>query len=831
MAKRNFAPKSTSQDKGLIGPSIETDFGKGMIRDISSLEIPDGSVAYLDNCYPDNGAIKGIEGTSQIANLDITTQISGYIRTRASYNDIKNSKYYFAVETTGNAGYIDVYYISNDLTGSMAKATIRGGAASVFNPIAGNCNFTENEGDVYLMTVSGLYRISDDNNVMWYKINHYLDTNFGKITYTPSKSSTAVIHRYLTTQTMLEGVSQGLDRRNADSGVRIAYETSPATQSTGDSPDYTEVIHDYPNGLYNIRQCDSVDNVYASPEGWRKLNTITGKFGVCSYDDTATIGFCEISKDITYDFRTAETLEDVLSELNRGIKEVIGDEFFIGIQKIDGSNPAFFIGSYSRNRIPNCPVIDLDVLFSTIIKFKTTTSTLNSTGGPILAGLRQGASSLSWNQSFTHYSLYRTLDVSKVIKDINIIDGSDYRFGVNPEVFAWVADVPRIKFFANNTKVYDKSSTSLYMRSDDLVPSDIGNKIVVCPGLQGAGDIFTITGMDRISLDPVDDTIKDYYIITGTLGDVTQIKTNTSGTDTAGTYYTVAFWRGEVLLADVKSVTIASGGVVTSASAFSSLPSTGELVAISDGSFAQVVSYTDGSNFTISVPDASKYVGTYYMALLDNPGDLQPSSDYWIRYTDSVTDEEVSARIGIWNPKRFYRPLPPCNLGVFAGGMFFCSQQGEQKLYYCHAFSRADIGFHLPGVQEIQSIKEPIRAMTICGGNIIIRTDSKTYGLNPTTAFNSGDDRFGEILYTVQDPQLIDDTIGVWGMCNIDAINSNAEVVFTNEPAVRFFDGSTMKYSPDMSYGYVLDSDIKKLKQPVIVSYDSVTGITIWGEQ
>ncbi len=201
-------------------------------------------------------------------------------------------------------------------------------------------------------------------------------------------------------------------------------------------------------------------------------------------------------------------------------------------------------------------------------------------------------------------------------------------------------------------------------------------------------------------------------------------------------------------------------------------------------------------------------------------------------YTDSVNDAVLEGRKESGEPlyflqTRFFKPLPNGKLSGITGGAYFVAQMRDSEFYYSQVANIYRTGYYHPAFQYND---KPIGAITRIKeypNSLVVFTKNSTYYLDPSIITNAGDSRLGEYIPTFPDPRLITDKIGVLSEGNCSKVGSGGEIIFTGEPAVRFFDG--YKYGDNLADGLVQNTKIQKFYHSVTSVWDKRTGLKLWG--
>lgn len=179
---------------------------------------------------------------------------------------------------------------------------------------------------------------------------------------------------------------------------------------------------------------------------------------------------------------------------------------------------------------------------------------------------------------------------------------------------------------------------------------------------------------------------------------------------------------------------------------------------------------------------------------------------------------------------RYYRPLPNCSSWAISdSGWMIGAMSGDHVYYYSDMARSKHLGYYKFSRQYNNKIPAAITQIVGYSGAIYIRCRNSTHKILTSVPVEVGDRSSGEQCSMLPDPVEVDPVIGVITQFDSVRFPRGGEVVFTSEPAVRFFDGT--------SYGEPYDVDrvnkamIRKYRKPVIMSYAPHRGLIIWGRR
>lgn len=384
---------------------------------------------------------------------------------------------------------------------------------------------------------------------------------------------------------------------------------------------------------------------------------------------------------------------------------------------------------------------------------------------PIEFGLTAPASPNHW----THYSRYRT-------KNIN---AAGISAGNRENVFVWTKDIPVARCLTCS-KAADKSITVTH---GTLSADDIGSTIVWQDGKT--------------------DVIKAVLSPTSATGDSTQVASSQSAGIGGGTVFTMRI----------------TGGAITVESGYSLQASdVGKPIFLADGYVIYIKSVTNSTTAIALVNDSH----VSQAAMID------PVSR---KFNDTVTDATLQIRIKSGKymyilQNRFFQALPSASTGVLTAGFLFVATRGEGTYYYCETGKKYLTGYHQVAKQFSDKIYSGIQHIRPYPDKIIIRCIMGTWKVMTNITYEGGDTDLGESYQILPDPVDVEGSLGVVGEHSAIRIPNGTEIVFTTEPALRVFDGTT--YGNNIA-SRLIQKEINKLKVPIHMSYSTVMGFHIWG--
>lgn len=201
-------------------------------------------------------------------------------------------------------------------------------------------------------------------------------------------------------------------------------------------------------------------------------------------------------------------------------------------------------------------------------------------------------------------------------------------------------------------------------------------------------------------------------------------------------------------------------------------------------------------------------------------------------FNDTIADDVLTSYERRGDPSfflqtRFFVPLPDGGFGAVKGGAYFVSSARDSEYYYSQLRDFYRTGCYHPTIQintkpigTITRLKEYPDVLCIFGKNF-------TYYLDTTIEYNGGEPRLGEFIVSYADPKLITNRVGCFGEGSSADIDNGGELIFTNEPAIRYFDG--FKYSDNIALNAIQDTKISEMNIQVSMEWDKKRGLNMWG--
>ncbi len=832
MSRKRFSPATEQFDERLIVRKQEA-FQGGTVSDIAAEDIPYNAVARLVNARGHKNAIRGRTGVSEWSSMTIPEtgsfgavydSVAGTLKNSGSFvvgdvgstyygdnGDILFVKEYVSATTMkvkASSGLENTTYTSGKLVprinaqffdslnsvryfliGSKVYARIGRESQWIEYTILGSqpANTTSQmfklKDKIVLTNSSGVFMLNGvyDGKYGW-KTNdvlpeHKLDMRSPEISATRPSA-----YNYLYTYTRLNGNYEE-DRNSIDTYTEI--ETPPLlveadiVPHSGYDPevlntDYTtihtnEPIHSLKKQEWGIGVPDF--NTYIN---WVSLSED-------NHNPSIQLVVSGNKQAVYFDFANAESMDDVTGSLQRGLKDystgfsvlrkIVHDPDAVlpiptdrNVFVIYHSDPDF-IWSISSAETSSPDTADL-VLNKALISVPSI-----ETMGVTIGEFRYPEN----RHDITHYSAYRTKDIYPYTLDP--VDLTDPRIGNSSNIYSWVADIPVIDVLGGSI------STQAGGWILDLAEA-VGDYLI--------GSTYTISDTTPLTKFKVESKVSDVQYVCSLVQGVLQ------------DYFSSTFFTGT----DTE-VTASKVGQDISFTGYTPVESDiGKPVFWSDGT----VSYL--SSTTTTIDSNTKSSQKAY---------INPTSRKWY---DTMSDNIRDGYAEYLTLKtRFYDKLPQSNLAAYNKGLLVLALRDYNKIYYTGTSDVTTIGYHHPN-QANDSIEKGIRCLFVVGDVFSCLTTSSTHTINPKQATVIEDD-YGAFYTLMPDAFLVNGSIGAASQFRWAQGEKGDVMVVTNEPAVRFFDGTS--YTANLADGKIQHTELQLMNENMLTSYSSTGGIHIWG--
>lgn len=685
-------------------------------------------------------------------------------------------------------------------------------AGGYYYPDNSFCKMYEFKEDLIMINANGFYRIKLDDDPRYWRINEAAplaadrpaDVDKSEFTFFIKRYKN-IEYRYLYAHSRIKNTSSFVNNR-IDVNSTLEWQSGPIKSDT-DGRDYFKTHKNRPIGPEHPASGGNLVQGVATDPGLLLYNWLQGadRVGIATYDDPAFYqavadGSINVTVDVYNDDSTVtthqrtvglidctniKTLEDVAFKVETAFNQEFAElnvrwRFYIE-RKNDPEEIRFVLISET----PGIGYLELDTGgmgtdLSTPLGFGISSNTGISsywnaeTVGPVVIP--------STLRTATHISLYRTQRLDEV----------GIRAGNNENQFILVDDVPLVNVWIGDV-VLDGSDYYYEPSVGTYSPRDVGNDMIDPSAL----------GLSITNADPANNR----YRIDGAL--------------TTHTNLVAAIGCSTVMVAS------ASAGVLTIASGYS-------LTSADEG---KAVWFASGKQVWITKVLTSSTAEIDYTSTISITGAaMNPTSRY---ISDTVLDQlynkdtsypSLQPRIKNYSlPTRFTEELPNCNIGEVVPGWIFGAVQGENVFYYSDTAKDYLAGSYAADLQYNDRIDSSIQELIQQNDYLGIRSEYATWRLNLATVIELGDASVGENIDGFNDPEIVDNSVGVEGEGGTAVIENGNFMTFTSEPSVREF--NMHKYGVNLTHDRIQESDIQKLKPNAIMMYDHILGLVLWGEK
>jgi hypothetical protein len=748
----------------------------------------------------DDGAhelISALLSTTQVSvNTSATHAAStaGKIRDRiygSAFHKYKN----FAVIMLGSK-----FYYSTPTLATWNEIYLCGNLTLIPDP--SDSSFRELDGWLICFNVNGIYKI--DLNLttpIYYKINvsnpkfDYIPTSIGE--------TSALIYgnRYTYEMSRIRnGTSTILPLDRTVSGAII--DQVGATCSVDSSgKDYGTVYTARPKGegstTYGVLTGGALLSSFDTPSEWSVITD--GHFKITIGDGVPANN---VTKEVVCNFSNVVSMEEVALEIQNKLKDAFSatpfavtcvfssDHFIITATNEGGTVTVTSAGTGGTNIGDNVGVGATDAL-----QMRSTVGVVTNpayTTSQIISNLHVPTNTTAEFHAdhFTHYSIYRSLDVGK--NGVDPITGS----GNNPELFIWLMDLPVAKAFYGT---YLNDGNSFTASQQTFAKEDVGSILRL--------------------LNPADSIIYDLTI----LSYVSPTVVICSAAAFSCTSY-ASIGGGTPFYGS----TNAGGTSFVATTNMFSISDIGRQIFFSDGSVATIISCSSDTPITT--------VGITTVSQKTNmAGTFKPTSR---NFTDTVRDDysgsvttikSLRPRAAGWSlQNRFFSPLPNGQIGAISGMFMFSalrnsymmgySQMPSNQTYYAGNYD-ASIQFDVYK-GKITEMVEFTDELIVILTNMTISHPTNTFGQDTTRS------AVGIITAVIAGKRVIDESTGCKDYGSIYKVGQNTIIIRTTDGAFREL--KSKGYSDNLAFNKAMRK-LEQMNTLTTSSYSTETGYLVWG--
>lgn len=424
---------------------------------------------------------------------------------------------------------------------------------------------------------------------------------------------------------------------------------------------------------------------------------------------------------------------------------------------------------------------------------------------PLIDGLQLSKPDGTNNETqWDYFSIWRTADIG--VSGLNPTSG----VGNNSEAYIWVDDRPICQAFKVSGGSHLLDPTSNIITFNLWMTNSTASYYSLTSG--------TVYGYITVQTDdyaPLNKLTQDGSTILADIGNLSE----------GDSVYYIGASSGALLTASGNILTPLVGDSFT-------VGSIGERIFMSDGYQYHITGVSGVSGIIAETANFSTTKagcwgqGNRFGKIYD------VNTDTWIvgyeRFKDSLTDDDLLPRITAYPLyQRFYENIIDSNIGIICPGWLITALRDTNQIYYSQIPTGYEylMGYHHP-LYQISNVKDSIRAIEQVTDRAIIYCSSSTNVI----PYNSVDeirlDNIGIAVSILSNVMQVDSNIGVIDYNSIVNIDIGRQIMITNEPAIRIFDG--VKYGPNIASQKFLKV-LRKLQPSTTATYTPYMGYTFWG--
>jgi hypothetical protein len=695
----------------------------------------------------------------------------------ANYNFTANATYGLA------AGWNRVYGLSanirsgsetdpdrSNLQKQISDAAEYNDYMVIFN--GGGWNYFNSSGEA-IKAVGGIYVIRFVSPLMFYPINTPVPSQ--RLTDNSVKSETNKYgYRYLYTMSKMRTTAVIGDRTSAGSVMEL--ESGSTEVNASDYKDYGEIWSANPTGPATAAEKYPVWTGNALPAAF---DTIAENAVIADAQFKITVS------STAYLIRTILTGVTSWNEIADAFQVSCRDFLpemevaysaagrFVFTHRVKGARITAFAAGDGGTDISSMFATGAEVLtnWDSPLALATASYKLKNPENYVSAGY--------WKYDhWTHYSIYRTLDIG--VNGIDPITGQ----GNNSELYVWVADRRVIKSFKCSVSSYVVTATA-----DTFLPEDVGDVIVFSNGDEG-----TIVSYTSATI----------VVVGATVGN----RTNVAAAIGSAFHPQLAYKSGTTLTALASSFEEAD---------------IGKAIFWQDGTIDIITGYTSETVVTVAASGTISSVGAGGEAISIEPEERN--------FYDRTSDDILRTRVAYFSLKnRFWESLPNFETGIIGNGFMFGAVRDQGISAYCQVAEEFWYlwGYHNASKQVIQ-YKDNITAIKYQSDNAVVICYNSIHRAPLNNYIEEKVESVGEVVFVLTGTAPISPNIGCQDIGAIRIIDNYTIGMISsdNQLILIQFDGASFKLSGDMAK----DRFRKRLRANVGVStlsYDKLSGLLMW---
>lgn len=274
-------------------------------------------------------------------------------------------------------------------------------------------------------------------------------------------------------------------------------------------------------------------------------------------------------------------------------------------------------------------------------------------------------------EHWTHYSIYRTLDIGE--DGVDPITGQ----GNNKELYVWVADIPIIKAFGCDTNSTTKVLSLVAGSPSVFTPDDVGKQIVFQNNSTAIIESYASASLVML------DSVASFSGVSALIG-------------ASGSYK--------------NDLATKSGTTVTCSNLnFNNGCTVGDAIFWEDGSVDIYVAWLTDTTFQVSSSGTKTS-----QAIARDPAQCN--------FYDRISDDTLRTRInGFALKNRFWVNLPNANTGIISDGFLICGERGKKDVSYCQmASDREYLWGYYNAAHQYTSYRDTLTRIAFCNDNAVV---------------------------------------------------------------------------------------------------------------
>lgn len=858
MERKNFQPTSAQQDERLIDRTQKS-FAAGGFDDVPGNRIPANGFKFSKNYIAKKDGTLVVRGGSQRWSETLIPVLrTGYTLTKTGYNVTKTVGTNWAAADAGrwiiyDNGQVDyiksvtsttiVVVASNDSRSDSTAAQVRDSiwgwhkheakskiilhigtyfyvtdantiawtrvyGDNHYSPAGSATTFVTFKDTVLAYNANGVFRIDlSGSTALFYRINTPIPTN--RVAGNSRTNLLTHCYRYIYTNVRLSGTS--ITRTRRTSGVNIESESGPV-QAGLDYRDYGEIWTQKPIGPSSA--LDAYDPLDVTAKTYQILTgaVMNGSWDTIAEWAAITDGQFNITIDSTganvvCDFSSVDTWNDIAKVIQDALRDYFSDatcvwstDHFIIASPHNG-------GTVTVTTAGDAGTTTLGSVGLSCQAASGVVTTYDMEAPKTLATFTDGDFRRPYNASdvsdgqWTHYGVYRTLDIGVSGKDPNTGEGND------TETYVWVSDIPIARGFLAGVFTRALTVGSLETATNMITEQDVGSLVYVYDVTNSAWrECYIASYTNRtncvLTMPNVGQTILTGFPCSYGA---------TRHTDEPATTQTA-----------MNASRAATGVVTRTAGATFTTADVGRRLYWADGTYDRIITYTDANNVVVDASTIKTAQGAC-------------SAPYLRSFTDNVSDDTLRNRVaGMLINNRTWEPLPTdSSCGAMKNGFLVTAPRDGTLISYGQI---ADNLEYLNGYQDpynqVASVQDKIRHMITLGDYLVVFCSHSIVSFPLNTYTSKIIDKIAMVSIIIAAQLEVTNEVGCYDYGSIKILGNKTQAIFrANDQSIRMISaGPTgLEISGNLAQDRIQKNHLNKLTGLSSNSYDKVNGYIING--